>query len=370
MTALEAAATPDFYGVKMKSEDFAQNVFLIEAPKIPDFTNERPGTDKRVYAYGYMSSFLGGGKGIAIEVFNHSDAPMATDKLFRELIIVTYDGRRYDRGETEMMWSRARLGPGQRATFNYKFPGARIHREEVRMIICSFDLGQTSIFLFPLRHPEKAAPAAVPETVPTKEKVAKKKPAAFVEQCLTPVKVVQSFFRGVGERLGGKKPEAQGAAAQPGEGIVIVKASPDYPLVKPEQVIEGVHYQFSPDFRKQVQAAEKTAEETVYRDRPWSLDGPDKSFIHTERAAVSGGDLPRREAKVLIVNSEYGFVVVDAGFENGFGKNVILDVIRAGRRVGKVLVTKPRDRISGAVILPEWRTRDEIRVGDIVGMSK
>jgi hypothetical protein len=322
--AHQAVAAPDFYGVKMKSEDFAQDVFLIEQPKIPDFTNQRPGTDKRVYAYGYMSSFLGGGKGIAIEVFNHSDAPLATDKLFRELTVVTYSGERYDRAETEMMWSRRVLKPGQRATFNFKFPGVRIHKDEVRLIICSFDMGQTTLFLFPLRPPEKTAPA------PESDEAAKKEAMTKALDKMIP---------------------------------------PQYPLVKPEQIIEGVRYQFSPDFRKEVQGAQKDVEAVVYRDRPWSLDKPDRLFEHLERTGAKGKGLPRREAKVLIVNKDYGFVVVDAGFENGFGKNVILDVFRAGRRVGKVMVTKPRDKMAGAVVLPEWRTRDEIRVGDIVGMS-
>ena len=62
----------------MKSEDFARNVMLQENYLSPDFTNDRPGTDKRVYAFGYTSTFLGRGRGLSITVYNHSDASIAT----------------------------------------------------------------------------------------------------------------------------------------------------------------------------------------------------------------------------------------------------------------------------------------------------
>lgn len=375
-SATAAYATPDFYGVKMKSEDFAQNVFLIDHNEIPDFTNNRPGTDKRIYAYAYMSSVLGGGRGIALEVFNHSDEPIATEKLFRELTIVTYDGHRYDRAETEMMWSSDRLRPGEHATFNFAFPGIRVEKEEVRMVIGSFDMGETMIFLFPLRAPEKTASAPAKKIV--KKQVVKeqqKKPVTLIDRCVTPVKLVQSFFRGIGDRLSGKEPPAgqyeEVVAQEAVEQLPPADKNvpPDYPLVEPDQVIEGVHYHFRPHFRKEVQEAQKQVEKIVYRDRPWSLENPDKLFTHDERVDIPSEGFPRREAKVLIANLDYGFIVVDAGLEQGFGKNVVLSVFRDGRRIGKAMITKPRDSIAGAILLPEWRTRDEVRVGDIAGVS-
>ncbi len=393
--AIPAQAAPDFYGVKMKSEDFAQDVFLIENNKIADFSNNRPGTDKSVYAYGYTSSVVGGGHGFSVQVFNHSDKEIGTEKLFRELVIVTYDGRRYDRSETEMMWSRESLGPGKEATFNFKFPGIRIAIDEIRMVIFSFDLGNTSIYLFPLRVPE--APRIVKEKVRKPKKIASIKASQKKEApknlsnnekskkdeekkiaapfCPAPIKALQSFFQDVGERVSGKKePELPVSPEEEKQPDVLVEEVPvvaaaEYPLVKPEQVIEGAHYHFRPDFRKRVQESHQLVEKKVFRDRSWSLDDPDRLFTR-EAAANPTSGFPRREANVVIVNPEYGFVVLDAGLESGFGKNSILDVLRNGRRIGKVMITKPRDKISGAVILPEWRTRDEIRSGDIVGMSR
>lgn len=333
-----AIAAADFFGVKMKSEDFAQDVYLLEDVKVPEFTS-RPGTDKRVYAYGYMSTVLGGGRGIALEVFNHSEEPLATQKLFRELSIVTWDGRRYDRSEPEMMWARDVLKSGESATFNFTFPGIRVEKEEVRMVVCSFDLGETLIVLLPLQAREAPKSAA-------------KKPGKLF-----------GLFEWWGQaEVPATEPEKK--AAVPDKQV-----PPDYPLVKPEQVLEGVHYHFTPGFRKEVREAQKVTEGIVYKNRPWSLDNPDQLFTHPEEVRYPSEGFPRRQASVLVVSQDYGFVVVDAGYENGFGKSLILDVLRNGRRIGKVLVTKPRDKIAGAVILPEWRTQEEIRVGDIVGVS-
>lgn len=328
----------------MKSEDFAQDIFLVENNKIPDFSNNRPGTDKRIYAFGYMSSVVGGGHGFSVEVFNHSDKTLATEKLFRDLTLVTYNGKRYDRSETEMMWSRNTLKPGESANFNFKFPGIRLSREELRMVICSFDMGRTTIILFPLTRPEKPAPA------PKKATVEKPAPTPFSPG---PIKTIQNFFQGMSERKAAEIPVSE--PVPPRASVAVNNADkevrPVYPLVRPDQVIEGVRYEFGPNFRKEVAESQRQVEQTVYEDREWSSQ-------------------PRREAKVVVVNPEYGFVVIDAGFESGFGKNVILDVLRKGRRIAKVMITKPRDKISGAIILPEWRTGDDIRAGDAVGISR
>ena len=368
LAAAPAQATPDFYGVKMKSEDFARNLMLVENNRVPDFSNDRPGTDKHVYAYAYVSSAIGGGRGVSLDVFNHSDDTIATDKLFRDLAIVTWDGTRYDRSETEMMWARGKLGPGEEATFNFKFPGVRIPKEEIRLIVCSFDLGETMIFLFPLKSREKIA------TAPQNKKSVEKTPAPFAQPaakllsgCVTPIKLVQSFFRSFGKE---KAPVDVKTDLKEERGEFEDKTLPArYPLVQPAQVIEGVEYNFRPDFRKEVQKAQQEVERTVYQDRPWTMDDPDKYMAHLEIRPSGSVAIPPREARVLVANIDYGFVVVGAGYENGFGKNTILDVVRDGHRIAKVMITKPRDKISGAVILPEWRTREEIRVGDIVGVS-
>ena len=168
---MPANAAPDFFGVKMKSEDFAKNIALQENIKIPDFTNDRPGTDKRIYAYAYTSSFLGRGRGLSIQVYNHSDRDISTERLYRECVVVTRDGRRFERSQPEMEWRRDVLPSGADTTFNMVFPGVDLKNEDVSMIIFSFGLGETNIFLFPLG---PRTPPVVKAKVSPKQKVEKK----------------------------------------------------------------------------------------------------------------------------------------------------------------------------------------------------
>ena len=411
LIAPSAHGAADFYGIKMKSEDFAQNIDIRENNLVPDFSQGRPGTDKRIYAYAYVSDVVGSGRGVSIQVYNHSEKPLATEKIFRDLTLVTWTGKRYDRSHTEMMRNRDSLGPGENATFNFSFPGIRVPRDQIRMMICSFDLGTTMIILLPLR-PESPKAAfdsnenkrgklfdffkqqedrKKAEPAPTPTPKLEKKVSQSVEApgkmttadhcCETPMKIAQSFFQGLGDSLRGKKKEgpmarSTEAAAEP-VGAVIPEAAPErkdrssppfYPLVKSTQVINRTSYNFLPAPKKKAQSIEGETQEVLHRDRPWSLDNPDR-FIERREKLSAIPELPRNEAQVVHANLEYGFVVVNAGVEDGLDKNKILEVLRNGRKIGKVMVTKAREKISGAVILPEWKTRDEIRVGDRVGVS-
>ena len=426
-----AWAGPDFYGVKMKSEDFARNVMLQENYVTPDFSNERPGTDKRVYALGYTSSFLGRGRGLSITVFNHSDKPIGTERLFRECVVLTNEGKRYDRSHPEMEWHRDALAPGQEATFNISFPGVNLRSQDIRMITLSFGLGETKIFLFPM------APPAPPQAAPVKkiEKPKAEKPKAkpklrkketpklapsvkeveketsketapaskLSAHCVAPIKVMQSLLRRVTEKVGDiaahrrspappeaeetdlsgtetqtggiPAPETMPAKEEPGV-VEVLPQHPDkdvpvnYPYQKTSQVIEGVTYNFRPDFQRAVQEAEKQTVETVTKDRPWSLGNPDTALVRKEPYEMNTGVLPRDTAQVVIVNPNNIFIVFNAGLEDGVAPNSIVSVLRGGRRVGKAMASKVRDRITAAVVLPEWRTKDKIQVGDVVSLTE
>ncbi len=429
-----AFAGPDFFGIKMKSEDFARNVMIQENYMTPDFTS-RPGTDKRVYAYGYASTFLGRGRGLSITVYNHSDAPIGTERLFRECTILMNDGHRYDRSQPEMEWRRDVLKPGEQGTFNIAFPGVDVRAQDIRMIILSFDLGETKIFLLPMPPPEAPAKALEKKPEPAQQvktppppakskpvkKEAAKKPAPAPktqdvqaeeagpeepagEHCETPLKRIQSFFRRMGKQfetaangpVAGKgesfmesraaaraekegaeieAPEeepAQVAATAPGHEDKNIPASyPEYQdYAKASQVIEGVTYNFRPNFRNEVKEAETVTVDNITKDRSWSLNDPNRAMVREWRIEEPSGELPRPAAEVVLVQPNNVFLVFDAGLEDGVLPNSIVSVLRDGRRVGKAMVSKARDRVSAALILPEWRTKDTIRVGDVVSLTE
>ncbi len=465
LASTRAFATADFYGVQMKSEDFARDIAVRENNLIPDFTNDRPGTNKQIYAQAYTSSMIGAGRGVSVHVFNHSDHPLATEKLYRELTLVTREGERYDRSESEMMLTRDQIEPGKDATFNFTFPGIRVPRDEVAMIICSFGLGETKIFLFPMPREEEVmtpvqkdnqpsfkdvltgwnflkgkprvqqeakqnfskGPVSAKPEFKTEKKIVKKtikkkvrKPiydtAPVVSDetkpydaehpitvaCQTPIKVVQNFFRGVGRKapFQGKKilryedveveevvdevvyekveipsKAKHVSSTEDRTQFSVTKEQMDkelpkvYPLVKSEQVVEGVSYNFGPDAKRVVRDAEAETRRIVATERPWTLEAPPARWERKQRVDLRKDFQPRARAEVVVYDAAHNFIIFNAGLEDGFSKDMLVDVLRGGKMIAKAMIVKPRDHICGALLLPEWRTAETVKVGDLVGIN-
>ena len=99
-----AFASADFYGVKMASESYAKDLVIDESSGQPAFTVERPGMDKRVFAYGKLASILGASKGISVKVFNNSDKTLPTGYDLAEYTVVTKDGERHSLAPPAMVF--------------------------------------------------------------------------------------------------------------------------------------------------------------------------------------------------------------------------------------------------------------------------
>ena len=88
-----------------------------------------------------------------------------------------------------------------------------------------------------------------------------------------------------------------------------------------------------------------------------------KQGIELERIVVKAeGDL---EGKVVVVNRDFNFVVVDIGLEDDIELGGLLTVFREGKYVGEVQVEKIYDTMSAAAILKETKPK-AIMVGDNV----
>ena len=298
----------------MKGEDFARNVMVRENNLVPDYSNDRPGTDKRIYAYAYASTYLGGGRGLSIVVYNHSDKDISTEQLFRECVVIAKNGYRYDRSEVEMQWRRDVLRAGQDATFNISFPGIDLRKADIRMIIFSFGLGETNLYLFPLESKQFTRIKA-----PFPRKNSDRKPMPPTVSATTK-----------------KAPpvSAQKSTASTGSGV-----APSKEETKP----------------------------VIYEDRPWSMDNPDKVlWQHQElpKAPTPPGAVPRASAEILIVDSDHGFVVMNVGRVDGVAPGSEISVLRDARLIAKVAAKQVRDKVSAALILPEWKYKTAIEVGD------
>ena len=78
--------------------------------------------------------------------------------------------------------------------------------------------------------------------------------------------------------------------------------------------------------------------------------------------------VPPSEGKVLVVNREFKFVVVNLGERDGMKAGRFLDISREGRPVARVQVERVYDNMAAANMLPE-ATKADIKEGDQVHLS-
>ena len=81
-----------------------------------------------------------------------------------------------------------------------------------------------------------------------------------------------------------------------------------------------------------------------------------------QTAAATGGGL---QGKVVVVNREYDFIVMNLGKNQGLAIGQEFQILRGQQVLGKVRVEKLYDELSAAAILPESH-KDAIREGDVV----
>lgn len=72
-----------------------------------------------------------------------------------------------------------------------------------------------------------------------------------------------------------------------------------------------------------------------------------------------------KAAVVQHVDSLYGFVVINAGVEDGMVPNTVVNILRNKKMIGKAVVQKTDKNVSAAVVLPRW-TRGDIKEGDVI----
>ena len=314
--AARADAAADFFGVKMISEDFARDIAFRENITAPDFTNDRPGTDKRIYAYGYSSSILGRGRGVSFIVHNHSEKEISTEYLFRECIIITKDNKRYEASETEMQWRKGKLRPGDKAVFNIRFPGVDVPKGQVRMIILSFGLGETQIFLYPLENKQGLSEA---------RKISSVKPP---------------------KKKRGRREEAKTTVKE--TALVVPQNAEEYGKKETDKMVGKI----------------------AHKDRLWSMNNPDRAWQYEEKYTITPDVTPRANAEVVIVNPDYRFVVVNAGKMDGILRGTEINIRRGGRRIARVTARQVRDRVTAASILPEWATGETVKTGDLAELEQ
>jgi cell division protein YceG involved in septum cleavage len=79
--------------------------------------------------------------------------------------------------------------------------------------------------------------------------------------------------------------------------------------------------------------------------------------------------LPGTEGRILAVNDDWSFVVLDIGSKSGLVENGKMLVTRGGTVIGRIKITAVEPTVAIADILPEWK-QAPIQEGDLVTASE
>ncbi len=147
------AAEPDFFGIKMRSVRCAED-FKIEKKEAKKFIysyNKETMSDK-IRASAVFFSYQGKVKEIYITVYNDSDKPIPAKRVFTTFAVVTNDGDTYemdDPSHTIYPLTELIAPQGGRVRFVRWITRHDLGKKDIKMIVCSFDLGETKIVLVP-----------------------------------------------------------------------------------------------------------------------------------------------------------------------------------------------------------------------------
>lgn len=86
-----------------------------------------------------------------------------------------------------------------------------------------------------------------------------------------------------------------------------------------------------------------------------------KQQAQLEKIVVTPKDI---EGKVMVVNKDFGFIVINLGEKDGIRVGTVFEVLRDNKQIGKVQVDKVYPSMSGATILPETKVR--LKENDVV----
>ena len=155
----------DFYGIKMKSE-FSAKDFAMKptANESFEYSYRKNTMDNEIYAYGHLETieYLKGKiSSIRVTIVNGSKAPLAVERLFASFALIATNGERYELEPSLAFYPANRyIAPGTQETFALNVAPHKLVKEDIRMVICSFGLGETKIILFP--RPSPAVRSSLP----------------------------------------------------------------------------------------------------------------------------------------------------------------------------------------------------------------
>ena len=333
LISASAWAEQDFYGIQIKSEEWAKALVLNSGNPDPNDLLDGPVLSHAVHAEASLKEVAERHINFRLTVFNDSEQPIAVEYHLRDFLVYTRDGKKYSLIDTEEDLPTM-IDPRSKASFAPSFGNLSLNNSDVQMIVCSFDLGRTKVILFPWSMKDKVSKLVSPEPPPAPVKEEKRSAPEKGPRVKTPKRNFWDWFS-PGNKNRVTPEELKRAPVMP----TAVEAPVSDTQKKLDQAIEGFKY--------------APAGNVATKSAP--------------PAALPGVAI-RSEARVLEFNRPYNFVTLNLGERDGLQNGMTLSIIREGKLVAKAKVKQVRPAVSAAALLP-GTIRSEVRAGDAVSFA-
>ena len=144
----------DFYGIKMRSERASKD-FRMKPTSDESFrySYRKSTMENEIYAYGhleYVDYIPHKISSLRVTIINESERPISIEHSFAAFTLVTKEGERFDLKPSMTFYPANKfLKPKSQETFALALGKHAIQKEDIEKVICSFELGETQIILFP-----------------------------------------------------------------------------------------------------------------------------------------------------------------------------------------------------------------------------
>lgn len=364
LTSVSAYADAEFYGIQMQNERIAKSLVLGEGGLSSKDILEGSLFNKSVYATASLRADADQHVNFSVNVFNNTDNVIPADYQYRDYYLVTKEDRKYPLFDPETQFDLDEILPKTNVTFQPSLGNLVISKKNIKMIVCSFDLGRTTLILFPSSKKEAIEKLVTPPL-----------PWNPVAQETT------RYNRGLAGLFGAKDTSGdnndpvhiQADAPQGDRAIVNSETQQvfDWPKDNPTQhtqsAVQAPHAddRVAQAIKNFVYVPASAVENTIHSVLPG--ESPRRS---TRAAEPSAGHIVARrsDAQVLQYNPSYKFITFNAGVQDGLQKNMLIYVLRDGKTVAQARIKQIREAVSAASVIPD-SVISEVRAGDKISLA-
>lgn len=369
----KAYADSEFYGIQMRDERVAKSLVLAEVRLTPEEISQGNLFNKNIYATASLKEDADQKANFSVNIFNNSDKPILADYQYRDFYLVAKDGRKYPLYDPETQFDIDEILPKTNVTFQPSLGNLVISKKNIKMIVCSFDLGRTTLVLFSSSRKATIEGVSVPP-MPTEPLLAESKRSG---------NSLSNLFKGKRAKTVETAPDAKkveqasGATLLQKDDRTLLNAETqqsfawpkDNPTAHTQAAVQAAptDNRLASAIKNFVYVPASGVENAVTGVFHPPAGKVESTVASTGQTFVHSG-APKTDAQVLQYNPAYKFITLNAGTKDGIKKNMLIYILRDGRTVAQARVKQTREAVAAASVIPD-SVISEVRAGDKISLA-